>query len=96
MWGMNAVRPAYSPPRMRTSKTREEARVRIARVPLHCPFDGSIFQRIIMGALIDVHLFFPHKSENLNISLNCVNMLMVSCHTHLQGLYSNLLTFRDL
>ena len=94
--GMNAVCPAYSPPRMHTSRTWEEARVRITWVPLHCPFDGSIFQRIIMGALIDVHMFCPHKSENLNISLNFVNTLMVSCHMHLQGLYSNLLTFRDL
>ena len=50
--GINAVCPAYSPPRMHTSKTWEEARVRITWVPLHCPFDGSIFQRIIMGALI--------------------------------------------
>ena len=44
--------PAYSPPRMHTSRTWEEARVRIAWVLLHCPFDWSIFWRIITGALI--------------------------------------------
>ena len=75
MQGMNAVGPAYSPPSMHTSKTWEEARVRITCIPLHCPFDGSIFQRIIMGALIGVHLFCPYKSENLNISLNLVILL---------------------
>ena len=95
MQGMNAVGPAYSPPSMQTSKIWEEARVRITWVPLHCPFDGSIFQRIIMGALIGVHPFFPYKSENLNISLNLEYSYGFMPYTAPRVVF-NLLTFRDL